>query len=213
MSIRSRKLLFAGLLATAAAGAILFIPPSGPRLLSEFDADRTASLEVDMWKAYYDRQPLMLFRLLTIQLREQYSYTWAKAIQAAFHLARAAATFGDLRGDYEQVLPDLERAYAIARDWTRANFDPAAVARAELAWWVARRTPGDNSPEQVGDDIARTYALLYARPLDSVAHAGLLRAQAAALRDAGGAHADWPAVASLLRDSYRNLHTALHPQS
>ena len=51
-------------------------------------------------------------------------------------------------------MPDLEAAYSTARDWLDAGFDPPAVARAELAWWVARRIPGQNSVEQVGGLIA-----------------------------------------------------------
>ena len=52
------------------------------------------------------------------------------------------------------VLPDLEHAYAIAKDWTGATYDPSAVARAELAWWIARRDPAARSPENVGALIA-----------------------------------------------------------
>ena len=36
-----------------------------------FDADRLASLELRMWKAYYRRQPLRLFALLVLANREQ----------------------------------------------------------------------------------------------------------------------------------------------
>ena len=95
-----------------------------------------------------------LFLDLVTLTHEQYRYPWAKAVRAGFYLGRAAATFGTLRSDYEQVLPDLQRAYAIAKDWTSARFDPAAVARAELAWWVARRVPGQNSPDQVGGPVS-----------------------------------------------------------
>ena len=174
-----------------------------------FDADRLATLELDMWQAYYRKETLRLFRGLVITLHEQYRYSWAKATEAAFHLARAARTFSDLRSGYDVVLPDLERAYTIARDWTGSTFDPAAVARAELAWWVARRVPGQDSPEHVGGLIADEYALLYDVPRDRVVNASLLRARAGRLRDEGGAHADWPAVSRLLLDSYRELHAAV----
>ena len=137
-------------------------------------------------------------------LHEQYRYPWAKATIAGFHLARAAATFGDARGDYERVLPDLERAYEIEKDWVHAGFDPKAVAKAELAWWVARRMPGQNSAEQVGRLIAEEYALLYEIPVERVLEASTLRARAGKLRDEGGEHADWTTVAQLLTDSYGN---------
>jgi hypothetical protein len=171
-----------------------------------------ADLEVGMWRAYYRKENLRLFRLLVTMLHEQYHYSWARATQAGFYLARAAATFGKARSDYQRVLPDLECAYAIAQTWTNARFDPATVARAELAWWVARRQPGRSSPEQVGALIAEEYRLIYDVRLDRVLPAGLLRAQAGALRDRGGDRADWDAVSGLLRQSYRELAMAMRRQ-
>jgi hypothetical protein len=106
-------------------------------------------------------------------------------------------------------LPDLENAYGIAKNWLHAGFDPRAVAEAELAWWVARRTPDENSPEHVGDLMANAYALLYEAPRSRVTRAAILRAQAAALRDAEAERPDWGAVGQLPRESYRDLHGAL----
>src|SRR5262245_32088229 len=120
-----RVLLVLGACAISAVAYALFIAtPPGPRSLRAFDPDRTARLEVDMWQAYYLKENRRLFVDLVTLTHEQYRYPWAKAIRASFHLARAAATFGNLRSDYEQVLPDLERAYAIAKSWTGAGFDP-----------------------------------------------------------------------------------------
>jgi hypothetical protein len=175
-----------------------------------FDPDRTADLELDMWRAYYGHQRVRLFKDLVALLHDQNRYSWAKSAAAAFHLARAAATFSDLRTNYEQVLPDLERAYTISRDWNRAPFDPAAVARAELAWWVARREPGHDSPAQVGALIAQENALLYDVRADEVLDASVLRARAGRLRDDGGERADWIEVSRLLHESYRKLHEAVN---
>src|SRR5437870_4667549 len=155
----ARRLLFGCAIALAAVAYVAMAAPSGPRSLRVFDPDRVADLEVDMWKAYYAHEKVRLFHDLVTSLHEQNRYPWGKSAHAGFHLARAAATFADLRSNYEQVLPDLERAYTIARDWTHAGFDPAAVARAELAWWVARRIPGKDSPDQVGGLIADENAL------------------------------------------------------
>ena len=166
-----------------------------------------------MWQAYYAKERVRLFTLLTTMLREQYHYSWATATVEAFHLARAAATFGDLKGNYEVVLPDLEAAYEKARAWTEASFDPRAVARAELAWWVARRVPGQNSAEQVGGLIADEYALLYETSRARVAPAALLRAEAAALRDAQAGQPDWDRIGRLLLQSYSDLRSALAAES
>jgi hypothetical protein len=190
---------------------VLYSPP-GPRSGREFEPARLADREVKMWQAYYAREKVRLFALLLTTLREQYRYTWAKTSLSAFYLARAATTFANARADYDRVLPDLERAYSMAKDWTGARFNPAAVAQAELAWWVARRTPGKNSAESVGTRIAVEYALLYEVPFPKVLEPAMLRAKAAAIRDQGGKQANWPMISQLLNDSYTRLHTAVSAQ-
>jgi hypothetical protein len=205
----SMRLLVAVAVIAAFGLAFAFTPPRGPRSLRQFDADRLASLETRMWQAYYSKERARLFGLLVTMLHEQYHYSWATACVEGFHLARAAARFGDMTEHYEVVLPDLEAAYAKARSWTGATFDPAAVARAELAWWEARRFPGRNSPERVGELIAVEYALLYESLPPAMAAAAQLRAQAAALRDGRADHPDWDMISRLLRDSYRELRLAL----
>lgn len=211
MRVRRARVVALALVALAAAAVDLAAvrTPPGPRSLRSFDPDRMAELEVDMWQAYYRKENARLFALLATMLHEQYRYTWLRSCQAGFHLARAAARFGDARSDYERVLPDLERAYAIARAWMGASFDPAAVARAELSWWVARRVPGEDAPANVGRLIAREYALLYEAPVDRVSESAALRAEAGALRDRGGAAADWREVSRLLHASYGSLHRAV----
>lgn len=173
--------------------------------MRSFDPDRLADLEVRMWQAYYAKERARLFALLVTMLHEQYRYSWATAAREGFHLARAAATFGDLRGGYDRVLPDLEAAYRMARDWTGEHYDPAAVARAELAWWIARRVPGHDSPEQVGRLMAEEYAVLYDTTVDRVARAALLRAEAGALRDGEARQPDWDTIRHLLEASYHDL--------
>lgn len=202
--------------------AVAVRAPSGTRSLRVFDPDRLAQLEVGMWQAYYAKQKLTLFRLLVVMLREQYHYSWQKAVVAGYHLARAAATFGDATGDYDRVLPDLEAGYAIARDWTGATFDPAAVARAELSWWTARRDPasgtGADKNRVVAARMTELYALIYGAPPERVAEAARLRIEAADLRDRGADRADfdrdprgvdWKGVSFLLHQSYRALHDAI----
>ena len=202
--------------------AVALRAPSGPRSIRVFDPDRLAALEVGMWQAYYDKQRLPLFRLLVTMLREQYHYSWQKAAIAGYHLAKAAATFGDATDHYDRVLPDLEAGYQIARDWTGASFDPAAVARAELSWWTARRDPASGSGAAknrvVAERMTELYALLYEAPGARVAEAAQLRVEAADLRDRGaGARGsdrdaqgvDWKGVSYLLRQSYRSLHEAV----
>ena len=189
--------------------AFAFTPPRGPRSMRQFNPTRLADLELRMWQAYYARQRVQLFGLLVTMLHEQYRYSWARAATQAYHLARAAATFAELKGGYDVVLPDLESAYASSKSWLNAGFDPAAVARAELAWWVARRIPGQNSAEQVGRLIAEEYALLYDTSIERVSKAALLRATAGRLRDEDAAAPDWNRIGRLLIEAYQELLDAL----
>ena len=208
---RGRRRIFLVLLVVVMASlyGVFIATPEGPRSLRAFDPDRTAELELDMWQAYYAGRNVRLFADLVTLNHEQYRYTWARASQVGYHLARAASTFAKIRSDYDQVLPDLESAYGVAKDWTQARFDPKAVARAELAWWVARRVPGQDSPDQVGGLIADLNALLYDVPRDRVLAASVLRARAGRLRDEGNERADWAEVGRLLKESYRALHAAV----
>ncbi len=201
--------------------AVAVRAPSGSRSLRTFDPDRLAELEVGMWQAYYAKDKTQLFRLLVTMLREQYHYSWQEAALAGYHFGRAAATFGDATGDYDRVLPDLEAAYAIARKWTGATFDPAAVARAELSWWTARRDPasgvGPAKNRVVSERMIDLYATLYDAPRERVGEAARLRVEAADLRDRGAeaaradaqAGVDWKGVSYLLHQSYRSLHAAV----
>ena len=207
------KKLIAVILVAAIYWAVAVRAPAGTRSMRAFDPDRVADLEVGMWQAYYAKEKFRLFRLLVTMLREQYHYSWQTAVRAAFYLARAAATFGDTTSDYDRVLPDLEAGYTIARDWTGAKFDPAAVARAELSWWTARRDPASGKGAQKNAVVAARmtdlYTLLYEAPRASVAEAAQLRVEAADLRDRAARAPDWNAISYLLHQSYRSLHAAL----
>ena len=203
-------ILAAVVAAVAAVTYALFIArPAGPRSLHVFDPDHAAVMELDMWQAYYAHRNIRLFTDLVVMTHDQNRYPWAKAVHASFYLARAAETFSARRDGYDVVLPDLTHAYAILRDWTGATFDPAAVARAELAWWVARRIPGEDTAEHVGGLIADENALIYGVSRDRVLVASILRARAGKLRDDGGDRADWSEVGRLLRASYRALYDAV----
>jgi len=184
---------------------------------TDFDADRLATLETRMWKAYYRRQPARLFGWLVLVLREQTHVSWFTTLVASLLLTRAAAGFARSSGDYERFAPDIARAYR--RLGLPGDVDAEEVARRELRWWVVRREIGLAAGQAAGDAITRLYAALYDVPEGAVAEAGRLRGHAAEVRDrgaeadpdgpAGAGRAYWPEVARLLRDSYRSLKTAV----
>ena len=187
-----------------------------------FDADRLATLETRMWKAYYRRQPARLFGWLMLALREQAGVRWPTALIASLLLTRAAAGFartppGAGRAEYDRFAPDIGRAYR--RLGLPETVDAEEVARRELRWWVVRREIGLAAGEAAGEAITRLYAAIYGVPESTVAEAGRLRGLAAEVRDrsadtdpegpTGPGRAYWPEVARLLRDSYRSLKTAV----
>jgi hypothetical protein len=182
-----------------------------------FHADRLATLETRMWKAYYRRQPARLFGSLVLTLREQAGAGWPTALLASVLLTRAAAGFARAEGDYDRFAPDIARAYRLLG--LPAEVDAEEVARRELRWWVVRREIGLAAGEAAGDAITRLYAGLYQVIESDVAEAGRLRGMAAEVRDRGATadpdgstgqgRAYWPEVARLLRDSYRSLKAAV----
>ena len=211
MSARRRiVLLSTGVLLVVFIYAGFISTPSGPRDVRAFDPDRTAAIEIEMWKAYYDKRNVALFRDLVTLNREMYRCPRSTAVRIAFHFARAASAFANLRTGYEQILPDLEAGYRIARDWSGLPYDPVVIARAELSWWIARRIPEMNSPEEVGGLIADLNAQFYGVPRERVLEASILRARAGRLRDEGGPSADWAEVGRLLTESYRSLHKGVN---
>jgi hypothetical protein len=182
-----------------------------------FDADRLATLETRMWKAYYRRQPARLFGWLVLGLREQAAVSWPRAFVASLWLTKAAAQFSRADGDYDRFAPDIARGYRLLG--LPRDVDAEEVARRELRWWVVRREIGLAVGTAAGDAITSLYAAIYAVPDAAVADAGRLRGAAAEVRDRGAA-ADpdgptgsgrdyWPEVARLLRSSYRSLKSAV----
>ena len=187
----------------------------------DFDPDRLARLELEMWKAYYRRQGGRLFRLLVRANREQAGVDWARAILAAVWLASAAVRFGRSTGHYARFEPGIARGYRMLG--LPASADASEVAQRELRWWVVRREIGLAAGEAAGSAITALYASIYAVPEALVSEAGRLRGEAAEIRDRGAAAdpggpsgeglAYWPEVGRLLRASYCSLHAALGAES
>jgi hypothetical protein len=175
-----------------------------------FDAEKVAQAETRMWRAYYSGNKMQLGLQLVSLLRNQHGLSLPEAKRIGELFAKSAIGFRSANDDYESIaLPDLAKAYGLIKRATGSSFDPDKVAKAELAWWVARRTQGQDSAEQVGKRIAELYTLLYGRDCPALRKAGLLRAQAAALRDSGHENTDWLRVENLLRDSYNELKSGM----
>jgi hypothetical protein len=176
----------------------------------KINPDKVAAAEVRMWKAYYSNNINVLRQELLKLLQSQFDLSLIEAIDVGKPLALAAMKFDRARSNYKlKVLPDLELAYSRLKKATGTIYDSKEAARAELDWWAARRTPEIDNPKEVGHRIARLYTVLFGGSRPEFERAGLLRAQAAHLRDKGGSRCDWDTVEQLLLESYQTLQDGL----
>jgi len=174
-----------------------------------FDPVVVGKAEAGMWQAYYTGNQGRIAVYLVQLLRTQYGLTPLEAKRVGEQFAAAAMAFKSATGDYTaKVLPPLIDAYSRLGEATGSTFEPARVAEAELAWWVARRAGGPDSTEVVGRKIGELYATLHGEEHPAFQEAGLLRARAAHLRDVGGKNADWSEIQAMLIQSYTALARA-----
>lgn len=116
-----------------------------------------------------------------------------------------------------EVLPLIAKVYMNLKEKTGLKFDPLQVAKADLAWWVARRHDEMGDPELVAKKIASYYIALYDAKdkQELINRAAYLKAVAAHYRDLcqdqwGEINdEDWNIIELLLRESYINLSKAV----
>ena len=185
--------------------------------LRQFDADEVARLETTMWRSYYERRRVSLFRELAELLRTQYRFSYWKSNRVAFNAARAAFVFkdGHNRAEYERALPDLRNFYGAIREAGNISFDVERAARLELEWWIVHRERARHREGDLARALAEAAAEIYGVPVERMAEHGRLRAEAMTIRDtraeAGGVtEADWSRIDALLHASWQSLHKAVN---
>ena len=192
----------------ACAAAVLVAAAALSRR-APFDTRAVADAETRMWFAYYSGEAPLISGYLEEMLRTQFGIDPYSSQEVARRMSIAAMRFRSTSGGYEtNTLPYLTEAYRVLAANAGASFNPYETAQAELAWWIARRSPETNSTEAIGARITDLYRNLYGGDHPSFETAGRLRAEAAALRDAGRDHADWHRIRKLLRRSYAELGKA-----
>lgn len=189
---------------------LLMLPTVWSDTRFEMDPGKVAAAETHMWQAYYTNDHVVLRQELTNLLRNQFDISISDADEIGGLLAIAAMKFESAKSNYRTiVLPDLELVYSRLKGKLDVEFDPKEAAGAELDWWVARRTPGRDSAEEVGRLITHLYVVLFGENQPAFERAGLLRAQAAHIRDEGGASCNWGMVEQLLQESYQALEEGI----
>lgn len=202
-----RLLVMAGLVALVYFG--FFSIPGGARDAAAFDPDVLAAREVDVWKAAKARDDFATYISVVQMLREQQRYNWFRAVQAGYYLSEATGEFAGLTTRFERVLPDLEAAATIERDWRGASYRPNEVARAQLDWWVTLRRPNLTSNTDVPRLVAEDYGLRYGVDASEMEESAAFRTEAVKLRDSSRNDPDWPTITKLLAKSNRSLRAAL----
>ena len=185
--------------------------------MRSFDPNEVARLETAMWRSYYDRQRLRLFKEMAELLRTQYNMPFWRSNRVAYEAAHAAFVFKDgrNRADYEQALPDLRNYYASLRELSDIPFDVERAARLELEWWIVHRERAQHAPGDLQRALAESAAEVYRVPVERLMEHARLRAEAMTIRDkkaeAGGVtEEDWARIGELLRASWQSLFRAVN---
>lgn len=176
-----------------------------------FDIQEAARLETEMWRAYYDKQPLEVARHCVQLLRLQ-GFTPAKAVLTAGYAARAAQTFktGRSRADYVKALPALRAYFEEITQAAGLPGDPKTLATLELDWWVIHRERGWPGESALARKIAETTAELYGADLEKMMPYAEARARAMLERSEWGSQRplterEWNKIRNRLVLSYANL--------
>ncbi len=186
----------------------------------DFDPTQLAATETAMWRAYYDRRVLALFRLSVRLLQEQLTFSLPMALYNAYRLTRAAFVFKRGRGreDYRKALGWLVPFYRSAYRHLDARWNPELVADLELEWWIIHRHDfGPGQTAKLEHSLADLCAALYYIPIEELADYARHRAQAMILsdtlvqaREKGLAvEPDWLAIHTKLELSYTALSNCL----
>ncbi|MGA9995577.1 MAG: hypothetical protein WBP93_09190 [Pyrinomonadaceae bacterium] len=184
--------------------------------ICQFDPEEVARLDTAMWRSYYSRQRLLLFRQLAELLRTQYRLPFLRSNLVAYRAAKSAFVFkdGHSRADYEKALPDLLKFYADVRKVSNVPFDTERAAHLELEWWIIHRQRAQHPPGDLERALAELAAEVYRVPVESMMEHARLRAEAMRIRDdkaeAGGVtEEDWKRIDELLHESWRSLSRAV----
>ncbi len=187
--------------------------------IRQFDADEVARLDTAMWRSYYNRERVRMYRELTELLEKQYKMSFWQRQLVAFYAAKAAFVFkdGKARADYEKALPDLEKFYASIRDISTTDFDAKRAAELELEWWIVHRERKKYKGGDLANALAETASAIYNMPKEVFLEHGRLRAEAMKIRDTkaetgGVTEEDWQKIDELLHGSWRSLQSAVKPK-
>lgn len=219
---KSGKLKWIVLIVAVAALAWAAFDLYGPRSssLRSFDPNEVARLETAMWRSYYDKQQVRLFRQLAELMRTQYDLPMIRSNSVAYQAAKAAFVFkdGHSRSDYEKALPNLVNFYSQIHKISKEPFNVDRAARLELEWWIVHRERKRHAAGDLERALADLQAELYGMPADRFMEHARLRGEAMTIRDSkaeeesGVTEADWSRIDELLHASWNSLWRTVNTQ-
>ena len=154
------------------------------KAMSAYDPEKVAYLEAESWVAYYRRRWPRLLRLSVGLVAESFQLPLPQALYGAYLAARAQMIFAPKDNDVPRAEAAMRRFYELVNQVHRSQFDPAAVARLELNWWVVHRQLfGQSDNEPLVQALTDLYAAVYEVEPGLVREATQLRAEAMQLSD------------------------------
>jgi hypothetical protein len=212
-------LLASAILLGAVAGAAYLLlgrrrAPAKRRF--HFDPERVAHFEAAGWRAYYDRDWATLLRLMVRLCQEQFHIPFPQSLLGAYYVARAAAAWAPVRHDVDKVRRFYEQFYRLARRYSGLAFDPAIVARIEVAYnEVHRRLAGLPDKTEFVRTMTALHSALFGIPPALARESAELRVLANNVVDqitsrrSLNVEADWARLEDYLRACYRSIQRAL----
>ncbi|HSD56015.1 MAG TPA: hypothetical protein VLA92_02580 [Candidatus Saccharimonadales bacterium] len=183
--------------------------------LRQFDYEKVAKLDSDMWRSYYNHQFFKLFLQLIKLLRIQFRFNWFFTLKLAYYSAWAATYYriNKHKGvDNKRVLSNLTKFYAVVSRHSVEAFDYAKAAELELAWWDVHRKSVTNNPE-LERSLAEGAAAIYSVPVGKLTAYAHYRAEAMILPQHEGddqpTPTDWPKVTELLVKAWKAAYVAV----
>jgi hypothetical protein len=186
----------------------------------DFDPAELADIETEMWRAYYDKRVVALFRLSLRLLREQLGFDHLQTLVGSYRLTVAAFVFkrGKTRADYRKALRWLIPFYRDACERLNGKWSPQKVAELELEWWIIHRHDfGHGNTDKLETALAELCGTLYNLPVAQLTEYAHHRAAAMLISDEGlrrkergePGGADWAGIRAELLACFSSLHGKL----
>ncbi|MDB5166590.1 MAG: hypothetical protein JWM37_662 [Candidatus Saccharibacteria bacterium] len=183
--------------------------------LSNFDPVKVGKLDADMWRAYYNHQFFLLFRLLVVLIKNQLGLSWLLTIRSAYYSAWAATDYRIHKKqgtNSTRVLRNLCKFYGLVSKHSVKSFDFHKAAELELVWWEVHRRSYKTSIA-LEQALAESAAVIYNVKPQKLKEYARYRAEAMILPRHKGDdqtnRTDWQYITDLTIKSWTALHEAV----